>query len=351
MPGILLFNGCYAPPFDEGVKLVTHHLRREFSYLAPVHMVTSVCGVSGDTVTVPRNPLLFAMGIRRVCRRHRPAAVVYVPDAYLRTLTIARCGLLRLAAGNMPLGMVTLQPHEFSPAVRAMLRLWRPDAVFTYVREDASLYDRFNIRYRLLPPAVDTDKFRPPEDRDHKILLRRRYGLPEDKKILLHVGHVRQSRNLDLLLRLPMPPEAHLVIVGSSSRALEPALSRALVERGATVLADYFPHIEEFYQAADVYLFPVRQRDAAIDLPLSVLEAMACNLAVVTTSFRALSTAVPAAPGLFLTATDDAFTVAVAEALRVGDPQTRAAVAGFSWSSCAATIYNDLLHDSHAQQL
>lgn len=29
MPGVLLFSGCYEPPFDEGVKLVVHHLREE----------------------------------------------------------------------------------------------------------------------------------------------------------------------------------------------------------------------------------------------------------------------------------------------------------------------------------
>lgn len=179
-------------------------------------------------------------------------------------------------------------------------------------------------------------------------MLRRRYGLPEEKKILLHVGHVRQSRNLDLLLRLPLPPEAHLVIVGSSSRALEPELFRALVERGVIVLSDYFPHIEEIYQAADVYLFPVMQRDAAIDLPLSVLEAMACNLAVVTTSFRALATAVRAAPGLFLATNEDAFLEAVAKALHVEDPQTRAAVVGLSWSDCAKIIYDELMYNHYA---
>lgn len=141
MSGILLFNGCYAPPFDEGVKLVTHHLRQELSRFTPVHMVSSTYNAPSDAFIVPRNPLLFTLSIRNLCRRHRAGAVLYVPDAYLRTLTIARCGLLRLAAGKMPLGMVTLQPHEFSRAVRMMLRFWRPDTVFAYVREDASLYD------------------------------------------------------------------------------------------------------------------------------------------------------------------------------------------------------------------
>ena len=47
-------------------------------------------------------------------------------------------------------------------------------------------------------------------------------------------------------------------------------------------------NIEELYNIADYYLFPVIRNDAAIETPLSVLEAMACNIPIITTAFGSL---------------------------------------------------------------
>ena len=70
----------------------------------------------------------------------------------------------------------------------------------------------------------------------------------------------------------------------------------------------FIKDIQEVYQASDVYLFPVapstrggRERTweavGSMDFPLSVLEAMGCNLPVVTTRLEALDRFIPASPG------------------------------------------------------
>lgn len=50
---------------------------------------------------------------------------------------------------------------------------------------------------------------------------------------------------------------------------------------------------------ADCYLFPVRDDIASIDLPLSVLEAMSCNLPFITTRFGGLDEVFEEGEGLF----------------------------------------------------
>ena len=48
------------------------------------------------------------------------------------------------------------------------------------------------------------------------------------------------------------------------------------------VFTNFIENIQHYYQIADCYLFPVFRATSAIDAPLSVLEAMACNLPIVS---------------------------------------------------------------------
>jgi len=338
VPGVLLFTGPYEPPFDEGVKLFAHHLVRGLGEIGEVSVATTAERAPAGATIIPRKPWAFLAAMRRLCRSVRPDALVYVPDAYLDRYTLARCGLLRLAAGRIPIGMVTLQPGTIDLAVRVMIRLWRPDVVFAVTDTEADLYRRHGVALERLPPAVDAERFRPAASPAEKEALRRQYGLPAGGKVCLHVGHIRRSRNIDWLLRLNLPDDVRLVVVGSRSRALEEDMKQALLGRGAIVPESYLPAIEELYRAADVYLFPVTQDRAAIGMPLSVLEAMASNLRVVSTPFGGLADHFRGVPGLYYAGTPEEFQRAALEALRVEACGTRAAVERYTWQGVASLV-------------
>jgi glycosyltransferase involved in cell wall biosynthesis len=340
VPGILLFSGCYQAPFDEGVKLVAYHLRQEMACRTPVTAVTTADVPADGAIQIPRGMAGFYRAFRRMVRTVGPEAVIYVPDAFLDRWTLARCGLMRLAAGRTPIAMVTLQPNVFDLPVRLMLRLWRPDVILAPVDADPARYARYGIRFETLPPAVDTDRFRPVESAAQKARLRQKYGLPESGPVCLHVGHIRRSRNVDWLLDLALPETARLAVVGSTTRALENDLADALRSRGAVVIDSYVPAIEELYQLADVYLFPVRQEKAAIDMPLSVLEAMACNLPVVSTPFGGLPVWFSATAGVWLVGSKDEFQAAVSQALASRACDTRRAVESHAWRDLADFVWN-----------
>jgi glycosyltransferase involved in cell wall biosynthesis len=339
MQRLLFFAGAYYyPPFDEGVKLVAYHLCQHLSRLTEVVLATTAEGAPEEANVVPNHPFGFARHVRRLCKAHRPEAVLYVPDAYLDRYTLARCGLLRLAAGGVPTGMVTLMPATVDLWVRGMTHFLRPDVVFPVTDSELDFYRRRGIRYRMLPPAIDVEKFRPVRDEAEKRALRRKYGLPEEGKICIHVGHFRKSRNIERLARLQMPDGTRLVVVGRRSRPGEDDMSQALLDRGAIILDSFLPDIQEVYQAADLYLFPVEEDRAAIAMPLSVLEAMACNLPVVSTPFGGLVRCFEGVEGVYFARTREEFQEAVARALAGPVSRTREAMEGHSWERAATDI-------------
>ena len=146
--------------------------------------------------------------------------------------------------------------------------------------------ERMNIQADILPIGIDVERYRPPED---KRRLREKYGIEAERRVLLHVGHIRESRNIEWMLEIATAlPEIQIILVGSTSTKRDDALSRRLEQARILVFKDYLASIEEVYQLADVYCFPVILADAAMETPLSILEAMATNLPIVTTAFGRL---------------------------------------------------------------
>jgi glycosyltransferase involved in cell wall biosynthesis len=90
---------------------------------------------------------------------------------------------------------------------------------------------------------------------------------------------------VQVLASLAFAGRCTVVLVASSSTPQEERVAATLRAAGVHLFTEYLPAIHELYQLADCYVFPVRSTDNAIELPLSVLEALACDLPVVTTRF------------------------------------------------------------------
>ena len=140
------------------------------------------------------------------------------------------------------------------------------------------------INIKNLKVGIDTHKFIP-VDSDTKKKLREKYDLPLDKTIVLHVGHLKHGRNIDALLQLG--DRYHGVLVFSSITEQDAELKKKLEDKSNITIIDYYcPDIEEIYQASDIYVFPVVQESNSIDVPLSVLEAAACNIKIIATEYK-----------------------------------------------------------------
>ena len=168
-------------------------------------------------------------------------------------------------------------------------RLYRKaDRVFAVSPRFEDSYEAAGLpreRFRLMPNAVDTDRFRPaaPGERE---ALRRQLQLPADSRIVLYVGFFAREKHPELLFEAwaKIALAAHdsaLVLVGAArssyhhldvkvaDRIRQKARALGLEPRVQFVDATY--DIERFHRAADLFVLP-SVRDS---IPNVLLEAMA----------------------------------------------------------------------------
>ncbi|WP_342676401.1 glycosyltransferase family 4 protein [Methanofollis sp. UBA420] len=245
-----------------------------------------------------------------------------------------------LSKNDTKLVMSALHPNCLpvlrNPVVRTLIPRFPPDLIVTQSPEAARLLKETGARVRLLPHGVDTVRFRP-VPAGEKGRLREKYDLDREVSVLLHVGHVKPDRGLGQLLRLQQTiPDCQVVIVGSPRFARDRKYAAYLREHGCIVMEGYYSRIEELYQLADCYVFP---RGKTLFLPLTVMEAMACNLPVVTAPFDGVMQFFPEGKGLFVARSGEEYSGYVRLALdgRV-TVTTREKVLPCSWGRVADEV-------------
>ncbi len=268
----LLAQG-YVPPFDEGVKVLLKNLKDAFARVPGVDAV----------------PL---MG-KRLGRSLLPLArggfdyVVYVPvqSATFNSLLKAR---LLSAWGRSKVVLVAPQIRSYGFKRRWLARLLQPHRIFVQSRRAAESLTGLGFRRVAINGwGVDLRKFHP-VGADEKARLRRKYGIPGDRTVYLHFGHLRPGRNVAEMEVLARRPDAYPLLVCSTTTPRTHGLQDRLEAAGVRLMTDFIPENQEIYQLSDYYVFPTTYDQSAIEFPLSVLEALACGIPVFHKNFGAL---------------------------------------------------------------
>ncbi len=296
---IVIVSEDLVEPWDEGIKKFAYSIG---SALAPDHPIRLINVDRGGNAArnatrthatgtpefcdVASTRTFMTPALRHAVASFEPDAIVYVPSPSSTAGSFVRSFVLRRHAPRAKIGMVALIPRRHGLWMRTFLQGAAPDTLF--VPSYASLLHArdLSLSAELLPMGVDTTLFHEARD-DERRELRDKYQIPKDGFVFLHVGHLSEKRNLRSLTTLCALPNAHVVVIGSTSTPKDAALRAALESAGVRVIRE-FVRVDEFYRIADAYVFPTIDSEGCVEIPLSVLEALASGVPVIARSFGGL---------------------------------------------------------------
>lgn len=338
---MIIITDILVRPIDEGAKVATFNLLNilKQEYKAIIFSINGDADIALADRHYTLNKLLLNLAFYMEIRQHSDPTILYIPEAAATLASFVRARLLAMFTGKM-VHILSMQPRIYGKATRFIIKSLRPASVITPSQISVSKLKELGITALPLPLGVDDQKYRP-YDAARKHELRQEYNIPEGSIVLLHVGHIRESRNLRILLEVKKGLPAVLpIVVGSTYSPLDAGLSRELEEKGIRVIRKFIPNMADMYNLADYYIFPVIKDDAAIATPLSVLEAMACGLPVITTRFGSLPEVFPENLGFRFFITQQEIIQYITEGLE--GTGNREKVLPYTWKAIAKKICDQL---------
>jgi len=340
---VLLVTEDLALPSDEGLKKFVYSVSSALKDRVELKLVcTSPSGPTGDDVIVARANLLMQGGaLRSQVGDFHPTHVVYIPRSGATRYAFVRSWRLSRLQPKATSAMIVLQTRPYGWLAGKIARVSGPDIVVTQGSSVRRALSAIHVDAVTIPSGVDAYRFAP-VDEERKRRIRQQMGLPLDSRLVLHVGHLKFDRNVQLLARIRTELGCECAVVASSSTVQEPEVRELLIDAGVHVVNTYIEDIADVYRMADIYLFPVHEVGNAIEMPLSVLEALACGLPVVSTPFGSLLDWLPPSNAMTYAASDDELLSAVAKKVSLAAGAdvnaARATALAFSWSAVASRL-------------
>jgi glycosyltransferase involved in cell wall biosynthesis len=173
---------------------------------------------------------------------------------------------------------------------RTLRRADRFVAISTVVAEELQAHGVSAGQIERIPNSVDNGRFHPVSEPE-KLALRRQLGLPVEAQIVIYTGRLVRYKGLPLLLKVwreiqAQFDDAYLLLVGAGGLDIDNCeaelrdyiAAHQLQERVG--LTGNVRNVHHYLQAADIFVFPTENEAFGI----SLIEAMACGLAVVSTA-------------------------------------------------------------------
>ncbi|UCE91532.1 MAG: glycosyltransferase family 4 protein [Methanobacteriota archaeon] len=226
------------------------------------------------------SPLELLTCARRL-KDFRPEVIHYLSGPTIASFILLHQARMRIPSAKIFITMI----HPFLPGFRAIPSRILPDvAIFQSKSRMEAMKGVFKTAY-FVPSGVDTLRFRPIGDGERKIL-RAKYKIPENSFVVLHVGNLRQGRNIETLREIAENKRFRVIVVSSTSvSGNSERHRRRLEDEGVIVIDRFLPELEELYACSDCYVFPTVEESRAIDMPLSILEAASSNLPIISTLY------------------------------------------------------------------
>lgn len=161
------------------------------------------------------------------------------------------------------------------------------DVLITINKEDyRRAREKFRARKVAYVPGVGIDVAKFSDTQIDRAAKRRELNVPEDAFLLCSVGELNANKNQEVIIRAMAKlnrPNVHYILAGDGSRKeyLNQLAKELGIEEQVRLLG-YRLDANELYKASDLFVFPsIRE-----GLPVSVMEAMAAGLPVVSSANR-----------------------------------------------------------------
>jgi len=336
---MLILSNCLTETADEGCVKVACSLIKRLKRSDPSHYVVSYERTSRISDRhLQCNRFLLNRELFGIIKK-RKEKVFYMPFPAKPIATAIRIFVLSLFSKA---GLEVLIAMQSPMGALSKMLIKRSRAHFMLLSEE--VYKRFandlgSHRATYIKTGVDTKKFAPVSSCT-ALELKMKYHMDPRRPVVLHVGHLNAGRNVGSLLKIDSQYQVVLVVSTLTRQEQDETLRRRLLSRSNIRIMDsYIPEIEEIYQMADVYYFPVAEYGKCIDVPLSCLEAAACNKPVITTRYGEMRAFEGKSGFVFIDSFDEnSINAAIGEAMQINPVVTRASVLEYDFDR-AITYY------------
>src|SRR5262249_46443187 len=231
-PPILMVAEELGDTPDEGYQCFVRTLETRLSGSRPTLMYASRrYRWDGSKVMrwLNRSRELFQAARLPKVRAVRPSVVVYASRSSLTLPALVHARLLKRLCGGNPLALVALQASAGGGLSRTLLRLLAPDLLLLPTDRERDAVRALGIPAATVCGGADLERFRPPKAGEREAL-RQKWGLRPEDRIVLHVGHMRDGRNLRVMSSIAAWPGVTPLLAASSWRGLESEQLRSELE-------------------------------------------------------------------------------------------------------------------------
>lgn len=329
---MVVLSNALAKVVDEGcVKVANSLVKRLLKKADDCLVVTFERESELSHKHLQLNKFLLNNSLRKIVK-NRKEKVMYFPFPSKPISMALRVFCLSLFS-RWGLDVVVTMQTQMDFVSRGLLKMSRANLV-VFSRDAYNCFVSVvgEKRVTYLKTGVDTKKFQPVSQETVKEL-KEKYGFNPNKPVVLHVGHLNQGRNVGVFTQLPQQYQGVLVVSTQTKHEQDKELKEQLLAcENVKLIEEYLPNIEEIYQMADVYLFPVLEYGRCIDVPLSCMEAAACNKPLVTTDYGEMKEFIGKKGYLFVDCFDEnSLEQSLQTALNLQDISTRDAVISYDW--------------------
>lgn len=330
---MLILTNCLSEIADEGCLNVVNSLVKRMKAVDKDITVISYERQSGlSDAFLHLNKFLLNKKLYFFIRR-RKEPVLFMPFPAKPFSIAVRVFVLSLYCKKR---LRVLLPMNEPMGLYAKLLIRLSNAEFVVLSEESQrlflpVVGKGRIHY--LKTGVDIKKFQP-TTAEQATSLKAKYGFDPARPVVLHVGHLNRGRNIGTLCQIDPKYQVLLVTSTLTKDEQDEALRQELLSHSnIRILSDYIPAIQELYQLADAYFFPVTENGHCIDVPLSCLEAAACGKNVVTTRYGEMK-AFEGRPGFFYLSTLDYDNINQTLDLAIKEPKgsAREEVMAYDWN-------------------